>query len=250
MSYFDKLDKDKIPRHIAMIMDGNGRWAKEQGHSRIFGHHEGVETVRRMVEVCPKLGVDFLTLYAFSTENWNRPKVEVNALMELLVATLQKEVEKLHENNVRVRSIGNMQDLPPKCQDQLAEASRKTEKNTGLTLILALSYSARWDIMNAANQIALEAKQGKIEIPVAEHTFKAYLSTAPYPYPELLIRTSGEQRISNYLLWELAYAELYFTDTHWPAFTEEHLIEAIYNYQKRERRFGKTSEQIINETRS
>ncbi|MCB0737073.1 MAG: isoprenyl transferase [Bacteroidetes bacterium] len=244
-SIINKLDKNKIPKHIAMIMDGNGRWAKEQGKNRIFGHQQGVETVRKMVEVCPRIGVEYLTLYAFSTENWSRPKFEVNALMELLVNSLRKEIKKLHENNVRIHAIGCIDDLPKKAQKKLAESAELTKNNTGLNLILALSYSAQWDIVNATKLIAGQVKSGILDIEdVTKERFSSYLSTRNFPNPELLIRTSGERRISNYLLWELAYAEFYFTNTHWPAFTEESLYEAIFDYQNRERRFGKTSEQI------
>lgn len=245
MSFHDKLDKNNIPKHIAMIMDGNGRWAKEQGKNRIFGHQHGVDTVRRMVECCPKLGVEYLTLYAFSTENWSRPRLEINALMELLVSTIRKEIKKLHENNVRVHAIGQLEDLPFKCQRELKEASEMTQNNTGLNLVLALSYSSRWDIVNAVNNISKDVLNGNIAPgDIKYDDIRSYLSTSAIPDPELLIRTSGEQRISNYLLLELAYAELYFTTVPWPAFMEEHLYEAVYNYQQRERRYGKISEQI------
>ncbi|MBI1183077.1 isoprenyl transferase [bacterium] len=238
----------KIPEHIAMIMDGNGRWAQEKGMDRIFGHHQGVETVRRMVEACSELGVKYLTLYAFSTENWARPIHEVNALMELLVSTLRAEVEKLNKNNVRLHTIGRTHDLPGKCQDELDEAIAQTQANTGLNLVLALSYSSKWDIANAAKKLA-EAVEAKEISPgdIDEEKFRTQLSTCNFPEVELLIRTSGENRISNFLLWELAYAELYFTKTHWPDFNEEGLHKAIHDFQNRERRFGKTSEQIKND---
>lgn len=247
-SKIDNIESSRVPRHIAMIMDGNGRWAKERGMERIFGHHQGVETVRKMVEACTELGVEYLTLYAFSTENWARPKKEVNALMELLVSTLKVELEKLHNNNVRLHTIGNTQDLPIKCQDELNDSMQQTANNKGLNLILALSYSAKWDITNAAKTIAEKAAKFEINIAdVDEGLVRANLSTCNFPDVELLIRTSGENRISNFLLWELAYAELYFTPTHWPDFDKDGLIEAINDYQKRERRFGKTSEQLKDE---
>ncbi len=238
----------KIPKHIAMIMDGNGRWAKERGMERIFGHHQGVETVRRMVEACTELGVEYLTLYAFSTENWARPAKEVDALMELLVATLKVELEKLHNNNVRIHTIGNTKDLPQKCQLELSDSIDQTEKNKGLNLILALSYSAKWDITNATKLLAQKVESGEIKpSDIDENMVRNNLSTCNFPDVELLIRTSGENRISNFLLWELAYAELYFTPTHWPDFDKNGLIEAIEDYNNRERRFGKTSEQLNDE---
>lgn len=244
-SFKDQIITESVPGHIAMIMDGNGRWAKEQGMERIFGHHRGVETVRRMVEGCTEIGVTHLTLYAFSTENWARPAMEVNALMELLVSTLSAELNQLHKNNVQVHTIGRTSDLPQRCIDELREASEKTAANDGLNLILALSYSAKWDISNAAKNIAEKAIKGELGIDQIDETLiKKELSTCNFPDVELLIRTSGEHRISNFLLWELAYAELYFTNTHWPAFDKEGLYEAIVDYQNRERRFGKTSEQI------
>ena len=240
-----------MPRHVAMIMDGNGRWAKERGMERIFGHHRGVETVRRMVEACSEINVDFLTLYAFSTENWSRPQNEVNALMELLVSTLRAEVAKLNENNVRLHTIGKTTDLPPKCVDELNEAIDKTKDNTGLNLVLALSYSSKWDIVNASKRLAEKCQNGQLALDeINDDYFKNELSTCNFPDVELLIRTSGEHRISNFLLWELAYAELYFTNTHWPDFDKEGLFQAVVDYQKRERRFGKTSEQIKHEGNS
>lgn len=244
-SKIDNINRNKVPKHVAMIMDGNGRWAKERGMERIFGHHQGVETVRKMVEACTELGIEFLTLYAFSTENWARPKKEVNALMELLVSTLKAELEKLHNNNVRLHTIGNTKDLPIKCQYELDDSIEQTANNKGLNLILALSYSAKWDITNAARRIAKKTEKAEISISdIDEDLLRANLSTCNFPDVELLIRTSGENRISNFLLWELAYAELYFTPTHWPDFNKDGLVEAIYDYQKRERRFGKTSEQL------
>lgn len=247
-SFKDQIITEAVPKHIAMIMDGNGRWAKEQGMERIFGHHRGVETVRRMVEACSEIGVTHLTLYAFSTENWARPVIEVNALMELLVSTLSAELDKLHNNNVRLHTIGRTNDLPQKCIDELEEASRKTAANNGLNLILALSYSAKWDLTNAAKKIAEKTLKGDLNVEhIDEELLRGELSTCNFPDVELLIRTSGEHRISNFLLWELAYAELYFTNTHWPAFDKEGFFEAIVDYQNRERRFGKTSEQIKND---
>jgi undecaprenyl diphosphate synthase len=243
-----QLVQRPVPVHIAMIMDGNGRWAKERGMPRVFGHREGVNTVRRMVETCGRLGVGYLTLYAFSTENWGRPQPEVNALMELLVSTLRAELAKLHENQVRLHTIGRTADLPVACQKELDESMRHTAHNTGLNLILALSYSAKWDIVRAAQGLAKQAATGHIAIDdIDDQAFKGALSTCNFPDVELLIRTSGENRISNFLLWELAYAELYFSKTPWPEFSEHDLYTAIQDFQNRERRFGKTSEQLINE---
>jgi len=239
---------DAVPKHVAMIMDGNGRWAQERNMERIFGHHRGVETVRKMVEACSEIEVEYLTLYAFSTENWARPQNEVNALMELLVSTLRAEVAKLNENNVRLHTIGRTLDLPEKCQIELDEAITSTAGNTGLNLVLALSYSSKWDIMNASRALAQKHASGALSLDaIDEDAFKNELSTCNFPNVELLIRTSGEHRISNFLLWELAYAELYFTNTHWPDLEKEGLFQAIVDYQKRERRFGKTSEQIKHE---
>lgn len=239
------IDRSRLPRHIAIIMDGNGRWAKERGQDRVYGHHEGVLSVRDIVNGCAEIGVEYLTLYAFSTENWNRPKEEVAALMELLVATLRKEIEELRKNGVRLHVIGDIESLPPVAQKELEEAKEMTAGNTGLNLILALSYSSRWEIIEAAKKLGQDIESGKVQAAGVDDTiFHSYLTTAPYPDPELMIRTSGEHRISNFLLYQLAYAELYFTNTHWPDFRRPHLYEAIYNYQQRERRFGKTSEQI------
>ena len=235
----------KMPRHIAIIMDGNGRWAKQQGENRIYGHYEGVNSVRDVVEASAQAGVKFLTLYAFSTENWNRPKEEVDAIMELLVATISMESQQLHKNNVRLQAIGNLRSLPPKCLAELNESIDLTSNNTGLTLVLALSYSSKWEIVNAIQQIAQEVQQGYLNPEsVTESTIENYLCTKNIPDPELMIRTSGEHRISNFLLWQLAYAEFYFTDKLWPEFRKEDLFAAILNYQNRERRFGKTSEQL------
>jgi undecaprenyl diphosphate synthase len=245
MSLKDQLNLTKLPQHIAIIMDGNGRWAKGKGKFRIFGHQNGVKAVKESAEACAEIGVSYLTLYAFSTENWSRPKDEVNALMELLVSTIRKETKTLMKNNIRLQAIGDIEDLPVKCQRELAEAIEETKDNTRLTLILALSYSSKWDILNAVKKIATDVKNGELDIDaIKDHTIDQHLSTADYPHPELMIRTSGEQRISNFLLWELAYSELYFTPKLWPDFNREDLYEAILDYQNRERRFGKTSEQV------
>lgn len=245
MSLIDQIDKTKVPQHIAIIMDGNGRWAKQQGENRIYGHYEGVNSVRDVVEGAGQAGVKFITLYAFSTENWNRPKEEVDALMELLVSTISMETEKLHKRNVRLQAIGNLNSLPPACLAELNESIELTSKNTGLTLVLALSYSSKWEIINAIKQIADDVKDGKMSSEdISEKNIETYLCTKDIPDPELMIRTSGEHRISNFLLWQLAYAEFYFTETLWPDFRKEDLFTAILNYQNRERRFGKTSEQL------
>lgn len=245
MDVKSEILKNSIPQHIAIIMDGNGRWAKEKGESRIAGHYEGVVSVREIVEGCGEIGVKFLTLYAFSTENWNRPKEEVNALMELLVSTIRKEADYLKQNNVRLQVIGNFQDLPEICQIEMQEGMNITADGTGLTLILALSYSSKWEIVEAAKKIAAAVQSGTMDIDaVDDKIFEAQLSTAKYPDPELLIRTSGEYRISNFLLFQIAYSELYFTEVHWPDFRKPNLYEAIYSFQQRERRFGKTSEQL------
>lgn len=245
MSLKDKLDLQRLPRHIAIIMDGNGRWAKEKGQDRLYGHHEGVESVRNIVEATAELGIEYLTLYAFSTENWDRPVYEVNGIMELLVNTIRKEVNTLTKNNIRLHVIGDMDMLPAQAQREMSEAIGITAGNTGLNLVMALSYSARWEIVNAAKKIAEDAKSGKLNpADITQDIWQQYLCTAALPDPELMIRTSGECRISNFLLYQLAYAELYFTDTRWPDFRKENLYEAILNFQTRERRFGKTSEQI------
>jgi len=225
-------------------MDGNGRWAKTQGKFRIFGHQNGVKAVRNTVEAAAELGIKYLTLYAFSTENWNRPKLEVDALMTLLISTISKETKTLMDNNIRLSAIGNLNDLPKKCQRELQEAIDKTKKNNRTTLILALSYSSKWEIINAIKQIV---KDGVSEDDINEEMFSQYLTTKGVPNPELLIRTSGEQRISNFLLWQISYSELYFTEKLWPEFSKEDLYEAIFEFQQRERRFGKTSEQLKEE---
>ena len=245
MSLKDKLDLQRLPRHIAVIMDGNGRWAKERGQDRLFGHYEGVESVRDITEACAELGIGYLTLYAFSTENWDRPVNEVNGIMELLVNTIRSEVSTLIKNNIRLHVIGDMNMLPGNCKSEMEEAIALTGQCTGLNLVMALSYSARWEILNAAKKIAQDVKDGKLEPEaITPDKWQQYLCTADLPDPELMIRTSGECRISNFLLYQLAYAELYFTDTRWPDFRKEHLFEAILNFQNRERRFGKTSDQI------
>lgn len=239
------IQQSEMPKHIAIIMDGNGRWAKERGESRIIGHYEGVSSVRDIVEGCSEVGVKYLTLYAFSTENWNRPKEEVNALMELLVSTIRLEADTLKKNNVRLKLIGDFESLPELCQKEMQEGMEITADCDGLTLVLALSYSARWEIVNATKQIAADVKSGIINTEnIDDELFQTYLTTKGIPDPELLLRTSGETRISNFLLYQIAYSELYFTDVHWPAFRKNNLFEAIHNYQNRERRFGKTSEQV------
>ncbi|MCB9245506.1 MAG: isoprenyl transferase [Flavobacteriales bacterium] len=245
MSSTSPVKPEHLPQHIAVIMDGNGRWAKKQGKIRIFGHQHGVRAVREIAEGCAELGIKYLTLYAFSTENWNRPKFEVNALMGLLVKTIRQETETLQKNSIRLEAIGDRSHLPQDCQRELDEAIEATRSNDRMTLILALSYSSKWDILNAVRSIAHEVKLGKLEPEaIDEDLISSFLTTRDYPNPELMIRTSGEQRISNFLLWELAYSEFYFTDVLWPDFRKEHLIEALKEYQNRERRFGKTSEQI------
>ena len=241
----EKIDQTKLPKHIAIIMDGNGRWAKKKGAMRIFGHKNAIKAVREVTEACAELGVEHLTLYAFSTENWSRPKFEVDSLMELLVTTIGKETKTLMDNQVRLSTIGDTESLPKKCQKELQEAIDYTQKNTGLNLILALSYSGRWEIIEAVKKIATEVKNGELHIDnIDSQLFSKYLNTNNIPDPELLIRTSGEMRISNFLLWQIAYSEIYITPILWPDFRREHLYEAIVDYQLRERRFGKTSEQV------
>ncbi len=245
MSNLEKIDKNSLPRHIAIIMDGNGRWAKEQGQDRLFGHFHGVESVRDIVEGCAELGIEYLTLYAFSTENWERPADEVVGLMELLVSTIRKEAETLHKNNIRLHVIGDMNMLPDYAKKELNEALEMTRPNSGLNLVMALSYSGRWELLNAVKNIAAEVKKGNIEPEaINQDTLKKFLCTGDFPDPELMIRTSGELRISNFLLYQLAYAELYFTEVRWPDFRKENLYEALVDYQNRERRFGKTTEQV------
>ena len=244
-----QIDKDRLPKHIAIIMDGNGRWAEEKGQERLYGHFHGVESVRNIVEGCAELGISYLTLYAFSTENWDRPVQEVEGLMALLVDTIRKEVPTLNKNNIRLHVIGDMQMLPEFARKELKEALDMTAANTGLNLVMALSYSSRRELVNAVKQIGIDVKAGKINPEaISQDTLQQYLSTSQFPDPELMIRTSGEYRISNFLLYQLAYAELYFTNTRWPDFRKEHLHEAILDFQMRERRFGKTGNQIQNET--
>ncbi len=246
-SLLENIDKSKLPLHIAIIMDGNGRWAKEKGEDRLYGHLHGVDSVRNIVEGCAELGIGYLTLYAFSTENWDRPANEVIGLMELLVSTIRKEVETLNKNNIRLHVIGDMSMLPQSAQDELNEALSITEKNNGLQLIMALSYSGRWEILQMVKNIAAAVEQKILSAnEISQETIQQFLSTSSFPDPELMIRTSGEFRISNFLLYQLAYAELYFTPVRWPDFRKENLYEAILDYQNRERRFGKTSEQITN----
>ena len=242
----DKIDMARIPQHIAVIMDGNGRWAKMHGKERLFGHYNGVESVRAVITASVQLGVKCLTLYTFSTENWNRPKAEVDGLMELLVENIVKETPMFHKNNIRFTTIGDNSLLPEKALRKLEECIADTASNTGMTLVLALSYSSRWEITDAVRKIAVKVKNGELNIEdIDDVVVSNNLTTAGIPDPELLIRTSGELRLSNYLLWQMAYTELYFTDTLWPDFREESLYEAIVDYQKRERRFGKTSEQLV-----
>ncbi|ARS37900.1 di-trans,poly-cis-decaprenylcistransferase [Pontibacter actiniarum] len=242
----EKVDLGNLPRHIAVIMDGNGRWAKRRGGLRIFGHQNAIKAVRDTVEAAAELGIEYLTMYAFSTENWSRPAEEVSALMTLLVSTIRKEAATLNKNNIRLQTIGNTSSLPKACQRELNEAIEMTQHNSRMTLVLALSYSGRWDITQAVQRLANEVGQGNIAPDaIDESAVAGYLSTAGMPDPELLIRTSGEMRISNFLLWQLAYTELYITELLWPDFRKEHLYEAIISYQGRERRFGKTSEQIV-----
>jgi undecaprenyl diphosphate synthase len=245
MALKESINIDRLPTHIAIIMDGNGRWAQEKGEDRLFGHLHGVESVRNIVEGAAELGIKYLTLYAFSTENWDRPEYEVAGLMELLIDTIRKEVPTLNKNNIKLHVIGDTQMLPENAQLELSEAKAETASNTGLNLIMALSYSSRWEIVQAIQQIAGEVKEGRLSPKeITQDTLRNHLATRDFPDPELMIRTSGEYRISNFLLYQLAYAELYFTDTRWPDFRKENLYDAILNFQQRERRFGKTGEQI------
>lgn len=247
MSFKEQINTNKLPKHIAIIMDGNGRWAKQQGQMRTFGHENGVKAVRDTVEGAAEIGIQYLTLYAFSTENWNRPKTEVDALMQLLVHTINNETKTLNDNDIRLLAIGDLKSLPGDCYNELQEAISKTASNKRMTLVLALSYSSRWEIAEAVKSIAEKVQRGELSAQaVNEETISAHLCTAGFPDPELMIRTSGENRISNFLLWQMAYAEFYFTEKLWPDFRKEDLYEAIVDYQNRERRFGKTSEQIIN----
>lgn len=245
MSQKDKIDIQRLPSHIAIIMDGNGRWAKEKGEDRLYGHLHGVESVRNIVEAAAEMGIQYLTLYAFSTENWDRPEYEVSGLMELLVDTIKNEVPTLNKNNIKLHVIGDTAMLPPEANHELTEALQETSRNTGLNLVMALSYSSRWEINNAVKQIATDVKNNKLNSDdISQEIFQQYLTTKNFPDPELMIRTSGEYRISNFLLYQLAYAELYFTNTLWPDFRKENLYGAIVDYQGRQRRFGKTGEQV------
>lgn len=244
-SYKDHIDFNRLPRHIAVIMDGNGRWAKKKGALRIFGHRNAIQAVKDVTEGAGELGIKYLTLYAFSTENWGRPKDEIDGLMELLVNTIKQEIKTLMDNQVRLKTIGDTSHLPQDCQDNLQWAIDKTRDNTGLTLVMALSYSGRWEITRAIQSISHDVETGKLKSgEINESLIENYLQTSGIPDPELLIRTSGEMRVSNFLLWQIAYTELYITPTLWPDFRKEHLYEAIWSYQQRERRFGKTSEQL------
>lgn len=245
MGFREQIDTTRLPEHIAIIMDGNGRWAKNQGKFRVFGHEIGVVSVKDIVEGCVDIGIKYLTVYAFSTENWNRPIEEVNALMELLISTINKETATLTKHNIKLNAIGDIASLPGKCIEDLKSAMEKTAGNTKCTLTLALSYSAKWEIVEAAKQIALDIKDQKIGIEdIDERLFSNKLTTVNMPDPELMIRTSGEHRVSNFLLWQMAYTEMYFTEKLWPDFRREDLFEAIVDFQKRERRFGKISEQL------
>ena len=245
MSLKESIDLERLPSHIAIIMDGNGRWAREKGQDRLYGHLHGVESVRNIVEGCAELGIQYLTLYAFSTENWERPADEVNGLMELLVDTIKKEVPTLNKNKIRLQVIGDLEMLPQNARKELGEAIQETASNEGLTLVMALSYSSRWEIVQAVNKIAKDTGDGILKPgQITQEIFQEYLCTKNFPDPELMIRTSGEFRISNFLLYQSAYTELYFTDVLWPDFRKENLYKAIIDYQNRERRFGKISEQI------
>jgi len=245
MAKKEEIIQERMPRHIAVIMDGNGRWAKKRGNQRIFGHKNGVRSVRETVEAAAELGVTYLTLYAFSRENWSRPGHEIDALMNLLVSTIDKEMKTLMDNNIQLLSIGDVGGLPKRVRDKVDEARKKTQGNTGLKLVLALNYSGRWELKEAMKQFGEDYKSGNVDENLDEQTLKKYLSTPQIPDPDLLIRTSGETRLSNFLLWQMAYTELYFTEVLWPDFRKEDLYDAVVNYQSRERRFGKTSEQVV-----
>lgn len=240
-----QIDRERLPQHIAIIMDGNGRWAKERGKQRLFGHQSAIQSVREVSEASAEIGVKYLTLYAFSTENWNRPLAEVTGLMSLLAQTIRNEVSTMNKNSIKLNAIGDLKSLPKTNYEQLMQAIADTSHNTRMVLTLALSYSGRWDLIQATRRIAQDVADGKLTpSAISDSTISSYLSTSGMPDPELLIRTSGEERISNFLLWELAYSELYFTPKYWPDFRKADLYEAILNYQHRERRFGKTSEQV------
>ncbi len=245
MSLDGRINLQKLPKHVAIIMDGNGRWAKQQGEQRVFGHQNGVRSVKECTEAAAELGIEYLTMYAFSAENWNRPQEEVNALMSLLVSTINSELDTLNKNKIRLMAIGDLKSLPTECYSELMSAIENTKNNDRLTLVLALSYSSKQEITHAAKAIATDVLNGVIPIDsISEDTITNYLFTSNIPDPELMIRTSGEHRISNFLMWQLAYAELYFTDKLWPEFERQDFFDAIVDYQKRERRFGKTSEQL------
>jgi undecaprenyl diphosphate synthase len=246
MSLKDKIDKNSLPKHVAIIMDGNGRWVKMRGKDRSFGHQEGVVSVRKVLETAANIGIKYLTLYTFSTENWNRPEAEVEALMALLVSAIQRETPDLMKNDIRLMAIGNLDRLPAEARKTLMECIEATSGNKGTTLVLALSYSSRWEITEVVKKLAMDAVEGKIKPEdITESEISENLTTKNIPDPDLLIRTGGEQRISNFLLWQISYTELYFADTYWPDFRENEFYEAILYYQQRERRFGKTSEQLI-----
>ncbi len=244
-SIYPQIHPEKVPNHVAIIMDGNGRWAKKQGLLRIFGHRKGVDAVRGAIEFAAEVGIKFVTMYAFSTENWNRPAIEVNALMQLLVDSIEKELPDLMKNGIRLKTLGDIQKLPGNCANQLRKAEEITKDNNKTTLILALSYSGRWDITQAVHKIGKDIENGTLlPVAISDEVISQHLNTAEYPDPDLLIRTSGEHRISNFLLWEIAYSEVYFTNVLWPDFTKQHFLDAVLDYQGRERRFGKTTEQI------
>ena len=246
MSLIEQIDRDRLPQHVAIIMDGNGRWAKSRGLERYMGHQEGVVSVRKVVEAAKTIGVKYLTMYTFSTENWNRPEAEVHALMSLMVTAIKHETPDLMKNNIRLSAIGDLSRLPQDAYQTLMECIEETSGNTGTTVVLALSYSARWEISEAVRQIAMEVQKGDLSIDsIDEMTISKHLTTRYFPDPDLLIRTGGEQRLSNFLLWQLSYAEFYFTEVYWPDFRKEEFYDAILYYQRRERRFGKTSEQLI-----
>lgn len=247
MSLKSQINIDKLPQHIAVIMDGNGRWAKRHNKARVFGHQNGVQAVREISEGAAELGVKYLTLYAFSKENWNRPAFEVNTLMKLFVKTVDKEMATLNKNNIRLNALGDLETLPKETYKALMKGMKSTESNDGMTLSLALNYSSRWEIIDAVKRIAGEVKEGRVDLNgINENLFSNYLTTSDMPDPELLIRTSGENRISNFLLWQISYSELYFSDVLWPDFSKEELYKALLSYQNRERRFGLTGEQLIN----
>ncbi|MGB4850343.1 MAG: isoprenyl transferase [Saprospiraceae bacterium] len=244
----EQINLSRLPQHVAVIMDGNGRWAKEHGKPRIWGHRNGVKSVREVTEAAAEIGIHFLTLYAFSTENWNRPRPEVNALMDILVSTIREELTTMNKNNIRLHAIGDIERLPPRTKKALLEGIENTKNNDRMTLTLALNYSARWEITQAMQKVAIKAAEGKIKPEdIDESKVSSFLTTAHIPDPELLIRTSGERRISNFLLWQIAYTELYFSDVYWPDFEREDFYNAILDYQQRERRFGMISEQLTHQ---